>query len=151
MVPRARRKRERRNRRQAVRLSKSNLDALVERATTDCYNEAEQVAGLFTMIEDNLELPFETTVLGVSVTATTQVRELAASCRRSSVGHVGGRTTAPLPRQRLEQLARRLRRRSGPGKVMPPQSVVNSSEVMVGYFIIPRETERAEDEGRHHA
>lgn len=41
-MARARRNRGRRNRRPAVRLSKSYLDALVERATTNCYTEVEQ-------------------------------------------------------------------------------------------------------------
>jgi hypothetical protein len=33
---------------------------MVEEATVDCYNEDEQATGLFTMIEENLEVPFET-------------------------------------------------------------------------------------------
>jgi hypothetical protein len=49
-------------------LSRSQLDALVEEASVDCYNEAEQLTGLFTMIEDNIALPFVTQVLGVEVT-----------------------------------------------------------------------------------
>lgn len=40
---------------------------MIEEATVDCYNESEQVTGWFTMIEDKLEVPFETTVLGVQV------------------------------------------------------------------------------------
>ncbi|MDP9345119.1 MAG: hypothetical protein M3P44_05265 [Actinomycetota bacterium] len=40
---------------------------MIEEATVDCYNEDEQVTGRFTMIEDNLALRFETTVLGVPV------------------------------------------------------------------------------------
>ncbi len=44
------------------------LEALVEEATVDCYDETEQIVGLFTMIEDNLELPFQTRVLGLEVT-----------------------------------------------------------------------------------
>jgi Calcium binding len=44
------------------------LEALVEEATVDCYNEDEQAVGLFTMIEDHLELPFQTRVLGLEVT-----------------------------------------------------------------------------------
>ena len=47
--------------------SKARLDKLVEEATVDCYNESEQATGLYTMIEDNLALPFETIVLGVRV------------------------------------------------------------------------------------
>jgi hypothetical protein len=46
-----------------VGLSKARLDELVEEAIVDCYNESEQVTGLHTMIEDNLAIPFETTVL----------------------------------------------------------------------------------------
>jgi Calcium binding len=50
------------------RRDKARLDAMVEEATVDCYNEEEQATGLFTMIEEHLALPFETTVLGVPVT-----------------------------------------------------------------------------------
>jgi hypothetical protein len=49
-------------------MSQAELDALVEEATVDCYDEGEQVASLYTMIVDNLETPFSTTVLGVEVT-----------------------------------------------------------------------------------
>ncbi|WP_432984149.1 calcium-binding protein [Dactylosporangium sp. CA-233914] len=49
-------------------LSRRQLDALVEEATVDCYNEDEQLTGLYTMIEDNLALPFTTRILGVEVT-----------------------------------------------------------------------------------
>jgi hypothetical protein len=41
---------------------------MIEEATVDCYNEAEQATGWFTMIEENLAVPFETLVLGVPVT-----------------------------------------------------------------------------------
>ena len=43
------------------------LEALVEEATVDCYDETEQAVGLVTMIEDHLELPFQTRVLGLEV------------------------------------------------------------------------------------
>ena len=78
-----------------VRLSKARLDKLVEEAVVDCYNESEQVTGLYTMIEDNLAIPFETTVLGVSVTVVrvqlTLRDEIVAVCRRA-----GTRQTVPL-------------------------------------------------------
>ena len=48
-------------------LKRSQLDALVEEATVDCYDDVEQLTGLYTMIEDNLALPFTTQVLGVEV------------------------------------------------------------------------------------
>ncbi|MFI5906000.1 calcium-binding protein [Dactylosporangium sp. NPDC051541] len=48
-------------------LKRAELDALVEEATVDCYNGDEQLTGLYTMIEDNLAMPFTTRVLGVEV------------------------------------------------------------------------------------
>ena len=36
---------------------------MIEEATVDCYNESEQITGWFTMIEENLAVPFETIVL----------------------------------------------------------------------------------------
>ena len=47
------------------------LDELIEEAIVDCYDETEQMVGLFTMIEDNLELPFQTRVLGLEVTVVS--------------------------------------------------------------------------------
>jgi hypothetical protein len=55
----------RKTRRAQTRLGKAQLDRLVEEAVVDCYNESEQIVGLYTMIEDKLALPFETIVLGV--------------------------------------------------------------------------------------
>jgi hypothetical protein len=49
-------------------LSEAELDALVDEATVDAYGEDEQLGGFAVMIEDNLAVPFETTVLGVTVT-----------------------------------------------------------------------------------
>jgi hypothetical protein len=46
----------------------AELDDLIARATVDCYNEDEELTGFATMIGDNLAVPFETTVLGVTVT-----------------------------------------------------------------------------------
>ena len=49
-------------------LSEAELDALINEATVDCYSEDEQMTGFAVMIGDNLAVPFETTVLGVTVT-----------------------------------------------------------------------------------
>jgi len=49
------------------KLSKAELDALVEEAMVDCYDREEQTAGLYTMIQDNLAAPFQTQVLGLDV------------------------------------------------------------------------------------
>lgn len=73
------------------------LDAMVEEATVDCYNEDEQLTGLFTMLEDNLVLPFQTQVLGVTVTVErvdlTASGQIVANCSRDRV-----RQTIPNPR-----------------------------------------------------
>ena len=49
-------------------LSRADLDELVEEAIVDAYGEDEQLVGFYTMIEENLVLPFTTMVLGVEVT-----------------------------------------------------------------------------------
>src|SRR5580693_2464363 len=54
--------------RKPLRLSKARLDELVEEATIDAYGESEQVTGFYTMMENDLSLPFETEILGVPVT-----------------------------------------------------------------------------------
>jgi hypothetical protein len=48
----------------------SQLDEMVEHATVDCYNDSEQACGLFTMLDEALAVPFETSVLGETVTVT---------------------------------------------------------------------------------
>jgi hypothetical protein len=40
---------------------------MIEQATVDPYGESEQLTGRFTMIEENLAMPFQTVVLGVPV------------------------------------------------------------------------------------
>jgi Calcium binding len=67
-------------------LSKAKLDALVAEAISDAYDESEQQAGLLTMIQDNLQLPFETTVLGLPVRVQSvgfnKAGEIVAICVR---------------------------------------------------------------------
>ena len=77
------------------------LDALVEEATVDCSNEDEQVTGLFTMIEDNLVLPFRTVVLGVGVAVEnvdlTASGQILAVCSRDRVRQTIPILDLPLP------------------------------------------------------
>ena len=47
--------------------SSSRLERMISEAIVDCHNESEQAMGLFTMVEENLRLPFSTTVLGIQV------------------------------------------------------------------------------------
>ena len=67
-------------------MSERQLATLVEEATVDCYNESEAVCGFYTMIEDHLEVPFATVVLGVDVEVTrvelTRQGEIVAVCVR---------------------------------------------------------------------
>jgi hypothetical protein len=64
------------------------LDRLVEEATVDCYNETEQISGLYMMIEDNLGVPFETMVFGATVVVEridlTDRDDIVAICKRGS-------------------------------------------------------------------
>jgi hypothetical protein len=71
-----------------VLLSKTRLQTLVEEATVDAYNESEQAMGFFTMIEENLRVPFLTKVLGVEATVEgvemNEAEEVVAVCRRGA-------------------------------------------------------------------
>ncbi len=51
-------------------LSDGELDALIEQATVDAYDEYEQLASFHVVIGVHLGIPFRTTVLGVEVTVT---------------------------------------------------------------------------------
>ncbi len=69
-------------------LSKTRFDEMVEEATVDCYNDSERATGWSTMIDENLHLPFETTVLGVSVVVDqielTETDQIVARCTRGA-------------------------------------------------------------------
>ena len=76
-------------------LSDEELDALVEEATVDAYGDDEQLGGFAVMIEDNLEFPFETTVLGVMVTVNgiSQTESgIIADCARDGFRYAGSST-----------------------------------------------------------
>jgi hypothetical protein len=68
--------------------SRSDLDKLIEEATTDCYNEDEAATGFLTMLQDNLAVPFQAVVLGVDVTveevALNTAGEIVAMCTRGA-------------------------------------------------------------------
>ena len=69
------------------RLSDVKLAALVEEAVVDCYDDWEQVTSLFNMIEENLQLPFETNILGMPVqVVSVDIRDhdngIIAVCKR---------------------------------------------------------------------
>jgi hypothetical protein len=68
------------------RINKGRLKAMIEEATVDCYNESERITGWFTMIEQNLAVPFETMVLGVPATVERlhldKADQIVAICSR---------------------------------------------------------------------
>src|SRR5437868_4081379 len=68
-----------------LQLSKARLDDLIDDALTDANGESEQVTGFYTMLENDLQLPFETQILGVTATVEsidiTEDDQLVAVCR----------------------------------------------------------------------
>lgn len=86
------------------RVSKAELGALVEEAIVDCYGDEEQVTGLYTMIEENLETPFQTQILGVDA-AVQNVRltddgRIVAMCTSGSARQAIFIADLPLPEPR---------------------------------------------------
>jgi hypothetical protein len=71
-----------------VRDVMSSPRAKIEEATVDAYNDDEQITGLFTMLEEHLKLPFDTEILGITVTVKkidlTVGHEIVAICRRDA-------------------------------------------------------------------
>jgi hypothetical protein len=59
--------RRRRPTKQGVHSALARLDELISEAVVDCYNASEELTGIYTMLEENLGLPFTTKVLGVEV------------------------------------------------------------------------------------
>lgn len=81
-------------------LSEAELDALSDEATVDCYNEDEGLAGFAVMIEDNLAVPFETMVLGDTVTVEKIDQAgsgIVAICARGKHRQVIAILDLPLP------------------------------------------------------
>lgn len=79
----------------------SDLDALIAEATVDAHDEGEQAMGFHAVIEDELAVPFETTVLGVEVTVErvelTGDDRLVAICRRDGIRQPIALADLPLP------------------------------------------------------
>jgi hypothetical protein len=87
-----------------VHLTAARLEEMVEQATVDCYNESEALTGLFSMIEESLQLPFETTILGFPVTVERVGLDdgdvIVAMCRRGRARQAIGLLVLPLPSPR---------------------------------------------------
>ena len=82
------------------KLSRAELDDLIAEAIVDAYDDSEQLTGLYTMIEDNLAMPFDTVVLGVEVTVRkVGLRDngIVAICERGKDRQAIGILDLPLP------------------------------------------------------
>ena len=88
----------------ASTISKARLAAMIEEATAAAYGDSEQTAGWYTMLEEHLALPFETTMLGVVVNvARLDVRgdnNIVAICTRGRERQPIPVLDLPLPRSR---------------------------------------------------
>ena len=82
-------------------LSSARVTAMIEEATVDAYGQEEQATGWLTVFEENLEIPFETTVLGVDVTVKRlELRDdnaIVAICQRGKARQAIGIVDLPLP------------------------------------------------------
>ncbi|MGC4865220.1 hypothetical protein ACLQ3B_07295 [Micromonospora sp. DT53] len=76
------------------------LEAMIEEATVDTDAHEDQLAGLFTMLEEHLAVPFITTVLGVEVTVgkiELVADSIVAVCARGRHRQRIGLLDLPLP------------------------------------------------------
>ena len=92
-----------------MRPTPTALAAMVDEAIVDAYDEYEQLAALHAVIEDRLALPFDTAVLGVTVTVTAVQRSgsgIVALCGRGRHRQAIASSTYRCPNPRL---------RGGPG------------------------------------
>ena len=67
----------------------------------DAYGKSEQVTGFYTMMENDLRLPFETEILGMNVIVEgidiTEDDQLVAVCRRGKTKQRISLSELPLP------------------------------------------------------
>ncbi len=65
---------------------KAQLEALIEEAIVDAYDESEQRIGFYTMLKGRIDTPFEVKILGVTATVeridVTDDEQIVAICRR---------------------------------------------------------------------
>lgn len=87
-----------------TRQNPHELEAMIEAATVDCYNESEQATGIFTMMQEHLATPFQVTMLGVPVSVEdidiTDRDEIVAICTRGGSRQRVAILDLPLPTPR---------------------------------------------------
>jgi len=81
--------------------SKPRLERLIEEAIVDAYGDSEQRTAFLTVLQDRLDLPFETLVLGVPVSVErvdlTSAAEIVAICCRGKTRQALPILDLPLP------------------------------------------------------
>ena len=87
-------------------LSEARVAEMIEEATVDAYGECEQATSWFTVLGDNLDVPFETEVLGVTVTVKrVELRDdnsIVAVCARGAERQTIGLVDLPMPSPKPE-------------------------------------------------
>ena len=87
--------------RNILRLSKTRLAEMIDQATVDAYGASEQVTGWFTVIEENLAVPFDTMILGVQATVERvdldRNEQIVAICGRGRTRQSLSILDLPLP------------------------------------------------------
>jgi hypothetical protein len=88
-------------------ISEARLEEMIEEAAVDAYGESEQTVGFYTMLEDNLSVPFETGMLGVKVTVCSRGKQ------RQRIPVLDLPLPSPVPEgaERIEAFRRRARGR----------------------------------------
>lgn len=74
---------------------------MAEEATVDAYGDDEQAVGFYTVVADNLETPFVTSVLGADVTVEkidlADDNSIVAICARDGIRQAIRLLDLPLP------------------------------------------------------
>jgi hypothetical protein len=84
-----------------ARRTAAGLDKLIEDATADCHDESEQRSGFYAALEEHLDLPFATQVLGLTVTVASidfnDAQDIVAVCARGGTRQAISILDLPLP------------------------------------------------------
>jgi len=83
---------------------RARLKALIEEAIVDAHNESEQLTGFYTMLDEHLDTPFDTQILGATATVEridmTDDEQIVAICRRGRSRQAIPILDLPLPNLR---------------------------------------------------
>ncbi len=69
-----------------IKIPDKQLDALIEEATVDCYEDSECQSGFEVMLQDNITYPFTASVIGETVKITGVISDgahITAVCVRN--------------------------------------------------------------------